>query len=306
MKGVQRMKVAITGGSGFLGNYVADAVKEHNHTPIILTRKSLDNVKKDEYRNTNYTKNDLSQKLHDIDAVVHLAAKRGSQGFIAEFHDNEIFTQNLYEACSENGITNIVFASTISVYSDEGSLPWTEKHLPSPYLMYGISKLSNEHIGNIYSEKKSLNIKNLRLAHLYGFNEKNNYMINRFFRQAFHQEQLILNTKSVAKREFLYAKDAAKAIICALKQNSVSGTFNIGSGEAFTNLEVAEKINSTFGNDNNLLVKDHDVEEGIQSSYMDSGEARRVLNFSPNYTFTEALAEIYLLMRRLDDVPLWY
>ncbi|WGG45415.1 NAD(P)-dependent oxidoreductase [Rossellomorea sp. DA94] len=300
------MKVAITGGTGFLGNYLVDAIKEHNHTPIVLTRTALDNLTKDEYRNTNYTKNDLRQKLHDIDAVVHLAAKRGSQGFIAEFHDNEIFTQNLYEACFENAITNIVFASTISVYSDEGMLPWTEKQFPSPYLMYGISKLSNEYIGNIYSKKRSLNIKNLRFAHLYGFNEKNNYMINRFFRQAFHEEQLILNTKSVAKREFLYAKDAAKAIMCALKQNSVSGTFNIGSGEAFTNFEVAERINSAFGNDNNLLVKNHDAEEGVQSSYMDSSEARRVLNFSPSYTFTEALAEIYSLMRRLDDVPLWY
>lgn len=300
------MKVAITGGSGFLGNYVADALKKHNYTPIILTRKNLNNVKKVEYISTDYTKNDLSQKLHDIDAVVHLAAKRGSQGFIAEFHDNEIFTQNLYEACSEKGITNIVFASTISVYSGEELLPWTEKQLPSPYLMYGISKLSNEYIGNIYSEKRGLNIKNLRLAHLFGFNEENNYMINRFFRQAFHQEQLILDTKNVAKREFLYAKDAAKAIICALKQSSISGTYNIGSGASFTNLEVAEKINSVFGNDNNLIVREPDAEERIQSSYMDSSKASKILNFSPNYTFTEALAEIYSLMRGLDDVPLWY
>src|SRR5699024_4529954 len=146
----------------------------------------------------------------------------------------------------ELDITNIVYASTISVYSNTDLLPWTEKQIPAPYLMYGVSKLTNEHIGNIYSTKRNMYIKNLRLAHLFGFNEKNNYMINRFFRQAFHREQLVLNAKSVAKREFLYAKDSAKAILCALKQKSISGTFNIGSGEALTNYEVANKINKVF------------------------------------------------------------
>ncbi|WP_096550376.1 NAD-dependent epimerase/dehydratase family protein [Ureibacillus thermosphaericus] len=300
------MKIAITGGSGFLGRYVINAIKDLNHTSIILTRKDLENENDVEYRKTDYTINDLIQKLHDVDAVVHLAAKRGSQGNISEFHNNEILTQNLYESCFENNITNIVFASSISVYSDAKSLPWTEKDLPSPSLMYGISKLANEYIGNLYSEKKGLCIKNLRFAHLFGFNEKNNYMINRFLRQAFHKEQLVINTKSVAKREFLYAKDAAKAIICALKHSTVSGTFNIGSGDAFTNYEVAEKINAIFGNDKNLLIKNSDAEETIKSSYMDSSKARKELNFSSDYTFEEALKEIYSLMWGLDDVPLWY
>lgn len=172
--------------------------------------------------------------------------------------------------------------------------------------MYGVSKLANEYIGNIYSENKGLFVKNLRLAHLFGFNEKNNYMINRFFRQAFHGEKLVINGKSIAKREFLYAKDAAKAIVSSLKKYDLSGTFNIGSEEAFTNYEVAKIINSVFGNDGNLLINNPNSDEGIYSSYMDSSKARAILNFSPDYTFIKALNEIYKLMRGLDDVPLWY
>lgn len=301
------MKVAITGGSGFLGNYVAKNLKTENHSPIILSRREIFNSEREyESRVTDYSKIDLIEKLFDIDAVVHLAAKRGSQGRISEFHDNEILTQNLYDACFELDITNVVYASTISVYSNEDLLPWTEKQIPAPELMYGVSKIANEYIGNIYSRKKGMNIKNLRFAHLYGFNEKNNYMINRFFRQAFHREQLVLNAKSIAKREFLYAGDAAKAVVFALKQSSTSGTFNIGSGEALTNYEVADKINTVFGNADNLLVKDPDANEGIHSSYMDSIKAKKMLNFSPDYTFSTALSEIYTLMREVDDVPLWY
>ncbi|MFU0790281.1 NAD-dependent epimerase/dehydratase family protein [Virgibacillus proomii] len=299
------MKVAVTGGMGFLGQYVVESIKKQNYIPLILSRKpdSSSNV---ELRPTDYSKDDLVKNLFDVDAIVHLAAKRGSQGKISEFHDNEILTQNLYEACFELGIHNIVYASTISVYSNDNKIPWTEENIPSPTLMYGISKLTNEYIGNIYSNKKGLRVKNLRLAHLYGFNEKNNYMINRFFRQAFHQEKLTLHAKSVAKREFLYAKDAAKAIICALNRSNTFGTFNIGSGEALTNYEVAVEINKAFKNVNNLVVKDSNADEGIYSSLMDSSLAREVFSFSPDYTFSKAVSEIYTFMRGLDDVPLWY
>lgn len=301
------MKIAITGGTGFLGRYVVEAIKNKSFTPIILSRGISDNIDiEQEIRITDYTKEDLIEKISDIDAVVHLAAKRGSQGKISEFHDNETLTQNLYEACAHLTIKNIVYASTISVYSNQHSLPWNEEELPKPYLMYGISKLTNEHIGNIYSSNRGLHIKNLRFAHLFGFNEKNNYMINRFMRQAYHREQLVIHAKSVAKREFLYAKDAANAVICALKQKDVSGTFNIGSGEALTNYEVAKNINEVFGNKDNILVKDPNAEEGINSSYMDSSKAKEVLNFTPIYTFKTSLSEIYSLMEELDDVPLWY
>ncbi|MGG3987026.1 NAD-dependent epimerase/dehydratase family protein [Bacillus smithii] len=301
------MRIAVTGGTGFLGKYVVEYIKKENYTPLIISRNITDNSKKDyEWRITNYTKEDLIDKLFDVDAVVHLAATRGSQGMISEFHDNEILTQNLYEACYELNITNIVYASSISVYSNEKLLPWTEEQPPLPKLMYGVSKLACEYIGNIYSEKKGLHVKNLRFAHLYGFNEKNNYMINRFIRQAFHREQLVLHAKSVAQREFLYAKDAAKAVVCALKQGKLSGTFNIGSGEALTNYDVANHINNIFENKGNLLIEDPTADEGIRSSYMDSSKAKSVLGFWPDYTFSEALTEIRTLMKGLDYVPLWY
>lgn len=298
------MKIAVTGGSGFLGLYVANAISENNKEPVVFTRhKQNINEINYEHRVTNYTIPDLVEKLSDIDAIVHLAARRGGQGLISDFHDNEVLTQNLYEACLKLNISNIVYASTISVYSDESLLPWFEYQLPNPYLMYGVSKLACEHIGNIYS-KKGLKVKNLRLAHLYGFNEKNNYMINRFFRQAFHRETLILNGDSIAKREFLYCKDAAKGIICALKQHDISGTFNIGSGDYLSNLEVANIINRKFDNIGNLETREG--QENIKSSYMDSSKAKAQLNYLPNYDFSSAVLEIYKLMRGLDYVPLWY
>lgn len=301
------MKIAITGGTGFLGQCLVEKIKQDSKVPIILTRNLAENYPKNaEYRSTDYSSQDLKTKLRDIDAVVHLAAMRGSQGKISEFHGNQVDTQNLYEVCHELNIENVIFASSISVYSVEDKLPWTELDLPQPELMYGIGKMTCEYLGNIYSSKKKLQIKNLRFAHIYGFNEKNNYMINRFFRQAFQKEELCLNAESVARREFIYVKDAAKAVVCALNTVNNSGTYNIGSGEAYTNFEVAEMINEAFQNQNNLVIKDANADEGIHSSFMDSNKAKVALDFSPDYSFQSALVEIYGLMKELEDVPVFY
>lgn len=301
------LKIAITGGTGFLGKYVIEKLKKRGSVPIVLTRNKNNNRKSSyEHRVTDYSKIDLLDKLSDIDAVVHLAAKRSSCQVISEFHSNETLTQNLYDACYELNITNIVYASTISVYSDERLLPWTETQYPEPISMYGISKLTCEHIGNIYSAKKSLYVKNLRFAHLYGFNEKNNYMINLFFRRAFNHKELVLDSRSIARREFLYVKDAAKAIELAVNQPLLKGTFNIGSGEALTNYDVAQTINKIFKNSDNLFIKNSSSEEQIQSSYMETCKAREILKFSPDYTFVEAVSEIYALMKELEYVPILY
>lgn len=269
----------------------------------VLTRSSSEN---NNYIITDYTTNSLKEALKGFDAVVHLAAKRSNDKLIANYKENETVTQNIYEACVYNEINNIVYASTISVYSDITCLPWNEELLPDPVSIYGISKLSGEYLGNYYSRNYNLNVKNLRLAHLYGFNEINNYMINLFIRQAFNQLTLTLNTPSKAKREFLYVKDAAKAIELALRESTLCGNFNIGSGEALTNYEVAKKINECFHNEGNLIIKDNAASETINSSYMDNKKAELKLKFTPDYSFDKALEEIKGLMKGLDNVPIYY
>lgn len=295
------MKIAITGGTGFLGSFLTPLLLENGHEVTILSRKYDDNVTQ-----TDYSLESLTKILEGHDAVVHLAAKRSAQGKKEEFQDNEVLTQKLYDASVANNITNIVYASTISVYSGDDLLPWRETDVPMPALMYGVSKLTCEAIGNLYNMKYGLAVKNLRLAHLYGPSERNNYMINLFFRRAFNKQQLVLHTKSTAKREFLYIKDAAAAILAALLQRNVTGTFNIGSSDALTNEQVAEKINHVFGNNENLLVENPSMEDSIHSSFMSHDKSKTVLNFIPKYSFEEALIEILEDLKEQDHVPEYF
>jgi len=285
------MKVAITGGNGFLGKYVLNQIKYEDMSPLVLTRS--EKVIGDNEISTDYSKESLLTCLNGANAVVHLAAKRGSDKNADSYIDNITMTQNIYEACIELGISNIVYASTISIYSDQSILPWIEIQKTTPVNMYGIVKQACENLGEYYSKQTSLKIKNLRFAHLYGFKEQNDYMINRFMKRAFNHEQLQVNACLGSNREFLYAKDAASAVICALKQESKSGVYNIGSEEALTNYDVAKTINEVFDNPNELKVE---YGNNIEPSYMISNFAQKELNYQPEYNFKGAITEIYNLL----------
>ncbi|MGX7025488.1 NAD-dependent epimerase/dehydratase family protein [Vagococcus hydrophili] len=295
------MRVAISGGSGFIGQYLCKELLNCGMEPVILSRRE-NKYKNIETIKTDYTYSDLIYKLKNIDSFVHLASKRGNQGRIEEFHSNEVMTQTIFEVCKELKIDNIVNASTISVYSKQDELPWNECSTVDPELMYGVSKFSNECIANIYSKKHGMNIKNLRIAHVFGFNEKNNYMINKFMRLAYNKKQLLLNTPSISKREFIYVKDVARAIQKALLLES-SGTYNIGSSIRLTNEEVANKINSVFKNENEVSVLNKEGSEGISASYMDNSKAIETLMYSSEYSFEDALKEIFTEMKELPNVP---
>lgn len=279
-------KVAVTGGTGFLGAYLLKELVRQGHEPVVLSTKNRDFDY--ELRETDYSVESLEAVLADVDGVIHLAAKRGAQPRIEEFHEGEILTQNVLEAAKNCGIKHVVFASSISVYSDEDLLPWTEDQAATPISMYGIAKLSSEMIGEWYANRYGMKVKSLRMAHLFGALEKNNYMINIFIRKAYLNKPLEVKD-SLSKREFLYAKDAALALATSLFKEG-HGPFNIGSGEAFTNLEVAKKINEAF--DNRQDIEDKGVDESIPSSYFSGQKAKELLGFEHQYSFSEALEEI--------------
>lgn len=289
------MKAAITGGNGFLARYCIDLFEQNDIIPVLITRKD-GKYKEYDYHTTDYTKDSLKELFckEQIDAIVHLAGPRIIYPNISQYSDYFDMTTAIYDAAVENGIQNIVFASSISVYSGT-DLPYKEDCVLMPDNNYGLSKIICEQIGNMYSRFKGLNVKNLRFAHLYGANENNKYMINTFLKRAFNHEQLNVFCRGNAHRELMYTKDAALAVICALNRPELSGTYNIGSNDALTTEQVAGKICSYMSPENSVIVGSE--VETIKSSYMDNTMASRELGFSAEYKLETALPEIYIAMK---------
>lgn len=289
------MKVAITGGNGFLARYCTDLFYEHGIEAILLARK-VGKYREIQFTVTDYSAESLNKIFAEerIDSIVHLAGPRKAYHMISEYKDYFDMTTAIYDVAVNRGITNVVFASSISVYSGE-ELPYKEDFLLMPGNNYGLSKIVCEQIGNIYSRNKGLCIKNLRFAHLYGANEDNMYMVNKFFNQAYNHEQIFVDCKSFSRREMMYTKDAAFAVMCALKNSELSGTYNIGSGDNLTNEDIANYICHCMSPEMKVLVRDG--KENIKPSYMDSSRALSELGFKAKYNMETAVSEIYEAMR---------
>ena len=131
----------------------------------------------------------------------------------------------------------------------------------------------------------------MRIAQVLGIEERRKGMMNNFIESACLNKQLIVNGKSVAKRQFIYVDDLAKTfVLCAIRQYKESIILNVGMQEAYTNLSIAKTVNLVFENSNSVDYKDN-IDESIDSSFMDTHQYISVLGLKPK-TMKEALYEL--------------
>lgn len=288
------MRVAITGAGGFIGSKVLKKLMDYEGIDILaLSRERYDGVPLNKVRwgRTDYSVNSLSGILGNVDVIIHLAATRGTQGLISDYHVNEIITENILLVMNKLNIKHIVFASSIAVYSDITKIPWQENICLQPKTLYGISKASCEYLCIFYAHKFKFRYTILRIAQVLGIEERRKGMMNNFIESACLNKQLIVNGKSVAKRQFIYVDDLAKTfVLCAIRQYKESIILNVGMQEAYTNLSIAKTVNLVFENSNSVDYKDN-IDESIDSSFMDTHQYISVFGLKPK-TMKEALYEL--------------
>ena len=293
------MRIAITGAGGFIGSKVLEKLADYDEIDILaLSRVQNDRTLYNKVRwvKTDYSVDSLNKVLKNVDVIIHLAATRGTQGLISDYHVNEIVTENILLAMNELNIKHLVFASSIAVYSDTTKIPWQEDISLSPKPLYGISKASCEYLCAFYTRKFKFRYTILRIAQVLGLEEKRKGMMNNFIEFAYQGKQLIVKGKSVAKRQFIYVDDLAETfVLCAIKQKEESIILNVGMQEAYTNLSIANTVNSVFENTNSIDYQE-DIDENIDSSFMDTHRYVSFLGFKPK-TMKEAL---YELKNRID------
>jgi len=293
------LKIAITGGLGFIGRWFMKLFQDQ-YRFVVLGRS---NVKLDDfrdimfdYRQTNYSAQDLLYKLKGVDRVIHLAAQSVTNHeltFDDFIHSNTLLTNNVFSACAQLKITQIVYTSSRLVYSNRNRLPWRENDDPKPNTFYGISKLSTEKLADYYNHNYDMSIKTLRFAQVIGLGDekRNDYVFNKFINKAINKEPLTLYGKGLDKKEYLYVKDAVLAIKNALNGSSPAEIYNIGMGVNFTINELALLINEVFDNEGNLGFA-NTQEQKESEGLMDINKAKGLLGFSPKWTLKPALYDM--------------
>jgi UDP-glucose 4-epimerase len=169
-------------------------------------------------------------------------------------------------------------------------VPYRETDVPHPLSAYGLSKLMAEQVASLHARDGKVRQTSLRFAAVYGHGEKGTPALMRFINEARDKRRLTLQGNRLVSIDQLYVRDAASAILASIADDCPGGTFNIGCGDAYTVIEMAETVNAVFANTGNIaLGASH--EAPARGNYMDIGHAASSLGWRPRFTLAEGLAD---------------
>ncbi len=288
---VETGTIAVTGGSGFIGRYLADDLKAAGYAPIVLGRDAAGEGR----RQTDYSRESLKSALEGVDAVVHLAGRRmtreDDQNDVAPFlRPNVEAVADLMAASKAVGVKKVVYASTIAVYSPSSGMPYRETSPTRPINAYALSKLMGEACVEMLGRLYGLPALSLRFAAVYGHGEKGTPALMKFVDQAGRRETLVLKGNMDYRIDQVYIRDVTAAILSSLCAPCAAGVFNIGGGRALPILEIAETVNTVFDNTGNLSVED-EVKKEAPRTVMDLEAARAELGWEPRYSLRSGLED---------------
>lgn len=272
------MRTVVTGATGLIGSAL---MKELDG--VGLTRGES----RGKLIHTDYSVQDLQTRFQGADAVIHLTSIRGKGNDYQHFMGNVVLTEDVLKAALAASVKKVIFMSSIAVYSDLDNLPWREDQKISPQTFYALSKITGEHLCEIYA-RRGLCYTVFRCGIVLG-KTKDHRMADIFMEKAASGDTIILNGESKARRDFIYVKDVVNALLWAVDHEGKNEVFNLGSGHAYTNLEIAQAANKAFGNDK--LEYHSEVPENITDSYMTS-EKLKAAGFCAQYTLNTVMEDI--------------
>jgi CDP-glucose 4,6-dehydratase len=256
------LRALVTGGRGFAGSWLAQALLERGVDVTSLDRGGatptgleLHGIADDVNDATGDLRdNDLLLRLlreNRIDTVFHLAAQpivgTANASPIPTFQTNIEGTWVLLEACRETSVERVVVASSDKAYGPHEKLPYTEEAALQPVFPYDVSKAATDLIARSYWHTYELPVAVTRFANLYGGGERNfSRLIPETVTAVLDGRRPIIRSDGSPERDFLYVADAARAYLAiadALETGDIAGeAFNAGWGRPHPVREVIDLI----------------------------------------------------------------
>jgi UDP-glucose 4-epimerase len=303
--------ILVTGGAGFIGSNIAEALLAKGYRVVILDDLStgkMENVLDIKLEdNLKFVKGNILDrgllrsilKTEKISLISHQAAVSSVTKSIADpvatMEINVAGTTNLFHIAAECGCRRIVFASSSAIYGDAPELPKRETMTPSPKSPYAMSKFAKEMLGGIFSDLYGISIIGLRYFNVYGRRQDpaSDYaaVIPKFISKALDDETIPIDGDGGQTRDFIYIDDVVNANLAALTGDSVRGTvFNVGNGKQTSILELARTIIELTGSKSEIDFKPKRAGD-IRDSVSDIEYAQKNLGYRKTFTIKKGLAE---------------
>ncbi len=309
MASKNRLKILVTGGAGFIGSHVVDALLEAGHEVVIVDdlstgRASNINPRARFYRmdiRDPYLSEVFEQERFDI--VNHHAAQMDVRKSVADpLFDADVNIRgslNLLECARKSGVRKIVYISTGgAVYGEPEYLPCDEAHPVNPICPYGASKHTVEHYLYMYRVLYGLAYAVLRYPNVYGPRQDPNGeagVVAIFIGQMLAGKQPTIFGSGEQERDFVYVGDCARANLLAMEDH-VQGIFNIGSGRGTTINQIYALLSEITGYRRPPVYGPPRAGETFRI-FLDATKARREMGWEPQVSLEEGLRQTVAYFR---------
>ena len=295
------MKIAIVGGSGFIGKHTACELIQHGHAVTIFDK--VEPCFTEEYEKVNALNleelNTAFCKHGSFDAVYMFAAisdsKENHIDIQHAINTNIMCLTNTLKICEDLKIPRIIFSSTVWVYSvspreyvaEDSTLPINESgHI------YTTCKLACESIVKNYCTVRDIDYTILRYGIAYGPGCHPDMILSKFISNALTGKPLTITGTGHTFRNFLYVTDHARGNRLALSDKAKNKTINLEGPEKITLIDVAARV-TELHDGHTKVVYTNERHGDYRGKQVSNNKSRIILNWEPEVFFTEGSKKLY-------------
>ncbi len=312
-----KKKILVTGGAGFIGSNLTEALLKLNNEVICLDNFATG--KKENITpfltNPNYTliEGDI-RKLSDcqlavkgVDYVLHQAALGSVPRSIKDpITSNEVNVSgflNMLTASRDSGVKRFIYAASSSTYGDSEALPKVEDKIGKPLSPYAITKYVNELYADVFSKTYGLETIGLRYFNVFGRKQDPNgayaAVIPKFVSQFMAGESPVINGNGEFSRDFTYIDNVIQANLLSIttkNKKAINTVYNVAFGERNTLKDLVELLKKQL-TEFDPKIKDIQVIYGpnrvgdIPHSLASVDKAKNLLAYNPQFSLEKGLKE---------------
>lgn len=261
-------KILVSGGAGFIGSNLVDALATDNSNEVIIVDNLLTGKETNVSRkaNTSFVKADVNiredmKKIfaeHKFDYVYHYAAVVGVQRTLRNptmvLRDIEGIRNVLDFAISQK-VKRVFFSSSSEVYGEPVEMPQHEETTPlNSRLPYAVVKNVGESFLRSYSQEFGLDYTIFRFFNTYGPRQSADFVMSKFIKAALAGQDITVYGDGSQTRTFCYIKDNIEATTNAINQNwTIDSVVNIGNDKEIKIVDLASKIIELSGSNSKIV-----------------------------------------------------